>query len=302
MTVMATASQANLQLETRRLSFQSILAATDLSEGGTGSVKLAAQLAKQYHSKLYVLHAVEPEIWVPGAHEIIATRKDLERIRHQLHDYAQNIPELGMVKREELVVCASPQTAIETTVMSKSVDLLVVGAHGRQGLRKLALGSVAEWAIRHVHCPIFVAGPKWKHAKRERQSILFATSLRPESLRSAQYASSLAQEYNAEVTLLHVVPPADPEFQSAAERQSALAKLHQLLPHDAPDWCTPRFEVVSGDVPDVVIDMASAIGATMIILGARSKAALSEHAPWAILSKIIASAPCPVLVVPTHSA
>jgi nucleotide-binding universal stress UspA family protein len=305
MTVIATASkpvQDHLQLETRRLSFRSILAATDLSEEGTSSIKLAADLAFQYRSQLYVVHAVPPQIYVPRVDQIEATRKDLERIRYRLHAYNQDIPELRKVEYEEMVVCASPQTAIATTVISKKIDLLVVGSHGRQGVPKLALGSIAEWSIRHVHCPILVAAPKWNHATRERQSILFATSLRAESLRPAQYASSLAQEYNAELTLLHVVSPDDPEFGSVTEQQNVLAKLHQLLPQNASDWCTPRFEVLSGEVANVVEKVASAIGATMIILGARVGGPLSEHAPWGILSKIIAEARCPVLVVPTHSA
>jgi hypothetical protein len=104
-------------------------------------------------------------------------------------------------------------------VQNYSIDLLVIGSHGRKGLAKLALGSVAEWAIRHLSCPVLVVGPKCNKVFGPVKSILFATDLVPDNLRSAQYANSIAQEYNATLRLMHVIPEGDTtELDSQAKR------------------------------------------------------------------------------------
>src|SRR5271154_4015303 len=78
------------------LRFRSILAATDCSPASETAVKLAARLAKEFHARLYVLHAVLPELYGVGVTGPVPelALMDLENARKHLHQYIEHIPEL----------------------------------------------------------------------------------------------------------------------------------------------------------------------------------------------------------------
>ena len=101
------------------------------------------------------------------------------------------------------------------------IDLIVVGTHGRSGLGKLLLGSVAEDILRHASCPVLTVGPKVSGRAKlpalpargrdlapvelELQQIVFATDFAQYSLYAAQEAVALAEEFRSRLTLLHVI-------------------------------------------------------------------------------------------------
>lgn len=294
-------NREGLHLGTQRIRFRSILAPTDLSAANAISMRLAARLAKQFQSRLCVLYAVMSEVYPGGKKRAVPAIEglELENAQRALHEYVRHIPELRTAKHEEMTLLGTPANAIQTAVETKGADLLVIGSHGRRGLAKLALGSVAEWAIRHLHCPVLVAGPKCSTMTLQPvESIIFASDLSAETLRPAQYAASIAQEGNGKYTLLHV--HTDQSELTEAEKRLLLASLRQLLPYGAQEWCIPRFEVEAGDVGEVILRSAQANRATMIVLGARQRLPLADHAPWGTVSAIISSAHCPILVVPAH--
>ena len=109
-------------------------------------------MAKESHAKLYVLHSILPELYgveMRGPVPELALM-DLQNARENLHRYVEHIPELRTVKHKEIVFLGSASDAIQSAGESNGIDLLVLGSHGRHGLAKLTLGSVAEWAIRRL--------------------------------------------------------------------------------------------------------------------------------------------------------
>jgi hypothetical protein len=114
---------------------------------------------------------------------------DLVTAQDNLHKYALRIPELRTVVHKEIVFLGSVVDGIESGSESHAIDLLVLGCHGRQGLAKLALGSVAEWAIGRLHYPVLIAGLACDKSFRPFRSIVIGTDLRGQSLHAAQYAS-----------------------------------------------------------------------------------------------------------------
>ncbi len=284
------------------LRFRSILVATDYSSASATAVKLAARLAKEFHSRLSVLHAVEPDL--PAADMAGPSPElqlaDLQFDRENLHAYADHIPELRTVKHKEIVFLGSPSHAIQSAGQANDIDLLVVGSHGRQGLAKLALGSVAEWAIRRLEYPVLVAGPMCDKTFRPFRSIVLATDFSEEASRSVQYAGSLAQDYNARLTVMHVLSPAKtPEEQQHVELRT-LGKLRELLPNDHGECCTTQYQVKTGDIATAVISTAQENRANLIVLRAQRRSTLADHRPRTKLSAIIRGARCPVLVVPAQ--
>src|ERR1700744_4942435 len=167
------------------LRFRSIMIATDCSPASATAVRLGARLAKQFHAKLYVLHATMPELYgvgVPGPVPELAFL-DLRTAQEHLHQYALRSPELGSVVHKEIVHFGSAVEGIESAGESHKIDLLVMGSHGRKGLGKLVIGSVAEGAISHVPYPVLVTGPACPKRSRPFQSIVLGTNLTDQSLR-----------------------------------------------------------------------------------------------------------------------
>ena len=87
-------------------------------------------------------------------------------------------------------------STIAETIEEKHSALLVLGTHGRTGLRKLVLGSVAECAFREASCPVMTVGPKVVQSKscgREAKHFLVPTDLSSESMSALPYGTSLAK-------------------------------------------------------------------------------------------------------------
>ena len=285
------------------LRFRSILVATDCSPASATAVKMAARLAKEFHAKLYVLHAVMPELYgvgTPGPVPELAP-VDLQVSGENLHKYAEHIAELRTVAHKEIVFLGSPGDGIRSAGESHDIDLLVLGSHGREGLAKLTLGSVAEWAIGRLHYPVLVAGPMCDKTSRPMRSIVLGTDFTEQALRPAQYAAGMAKDYQARLTIVNVLPGASTAKQEVGAELTTNKKLRQLMPGDCEDWCTLKFDVRTGEIAPAILQSARENKANLIVLGARHKAPLADHMPRTKLSAIIREAHCPVLLVPAHS-
>jgi universal stress protein A len=283
------------------LRFRSILVATDCTPASQVAVRLAARMAKEFHARLSVVHSILPELYGVGVCGPVPelALADLQNARENLHRYVEHIPELRTVKHKEVVFLGSPNEAIQSVAESNGVDLLVLGSHGRHGLAKLTLGSVAEWAIGSLTYPVLVAGPMCDRNLRPIRSIVLATDL-SQALSPAAYASSLAQDYNARLTVLSVLPHVRPTDDQGQIKSSIPEKLQQLVPSDCTEQCTLNFEVETGDVAPAILHSAQINKANLIVLGAKHRAPLADHVPRTKLSAIIRGSHCPVLVVPTQ--
>jgi nucleotide-binding universal stress UspA family protein len=211
--------------------------------------------------------------------------------------------------------------ALSEIVRTHEIDLLVVGTHGRTGVGKLVLGSKAEEVLRQATCPVLTIGPKI--ARRSKlpaiegdgkelspvdssvHQIVYASDFSPESLTAAPFAASLAQEFQAKLTLLHVIQ----EFEDTGRRPRlidvALQRLEDLVPEKASLWYSPRPVVQFGSPAHCILQEAVDLKADLIVLGVRSAAghlAAATHLPWTTAHKVIVHAPCPVLTVPFTAA
>lgn len=282
------------------LRFRSILAATDCSPASATAVKLAARLAKEFHARLYVLHAVAPEMYATNLCGPVPELElmNFETAQRNLHDYAEHIPDLRSVKHKEIVFLGSAADGIQSAGKAHGIDLLVLGSHGRQGLAKLTLGSVAEWAVRRLNYPVLVAGPACDQSMLPIRSIVMATDLTEHAQRSAQYAASLGQDYNSKLTVATVLAPSETTQEQARTEQTTMRNLRQLLPSDCGDWCTLKCVVKFGEIATTVLQTAQENKANLIVLGAKHRPPLADHRPSAKLTAIIRGSRCPVLVVP----
>jgi nucleotide-binding universal stress UspA family protein len=287
-----------------RIQLKNILYATDFSPAAAAAVPYAAGLAKHYGSELYAMHVrppavnpmAPPESWgsLEEAAKILA-----EQERRKLLDMFVGIKPRVLIKEGDIW----PHLA--AAIDSNHIDLVVVGTRGRSGVRKFFLGSAAEEIFRQAPCPVLTVGP---HSPAEPKQageitrILLATDFRLESTAAASYAISLAQEYQAYLTLLHVLaePKAGDLVHPSDLAASYTQRLHYLVPPEAELWCVPDFVVERGDAADKILEIAAQRKSDLIVLGIHQPQGLpgaATHLPMATAHKVVSHANCPVLTV-----
>ena len=137
---------------------RTILHPTDYSPSSDAAFAFACSLAREYFSEILLLHIVESEFVMPmeGVLAPFPT-DDLDPARQRL-DRLFPLDQHVKVRREIAVGDAVEE--IVRTAAAAEVDMIVMGTHGRTGLSRLLLGSVAEGVLRRVACPVlFVKQP-----------------------------------------------------------------------------------------------------------------------------------------------
>jgi len=133
------------------LPIRTILHPTDFSEPSDYALRLAVALARDHGARLVLLHvAAPPPAFYSEAILIPAPPDPHEEERQRLDRLA--VP--GEVPTERRVVEGSPAEEVLRSAEDLGVDLIVMGTHGRTGLARLLMGSVAELVVRKAACPV----------------------------------------------------------------------------------------------------------------------------------------------------
>ena len=128
-----------------------ILHPTDFSERSEHAFRLACALARDHNAPLLVLHVSSPYV-IYGEGVLVEPPPDHTReLRAQLEQVRPYDPRVVL---EHRLVEGDPATEIIRATREAGCDLIVLGTHGRTGLRRLLMGSVAEEVVRKAHCPV----------------------------------------------------------------------------------------------------------------------------------------------------
>ncbi len=310
---------AEIRDQKQKIGFKHVLLATDFSNASRQALAYALAIAKRYSSALSIVHAIPPKPRDPIPME--ALPRELNRSQF---DAEQQMKRLGENVRLDDLSC---HTVIEqgtvwdvlaSVIQRESADLLVLGTHGRSGLKKLALGSVAEAALRLASCPVLTIGPHVPTVGPgpvEFRRILFATDFGLAANKAFPYALSLAEDHRAKLILLHMVPPMPsanlgstaygPSACAADQytnwqktmREESRTKLKGLLPPDTKLVAEPECIAATDFLPEGILDVAAKYGTDLIVMGANPTFSprMAAHMPWALIHEVVCGAKCPVL-------
>jgi len=285
-----------------RISLKNILFATDFTSASDAALPYAAALADWYGAKVVVAHAVSPEPMLEVPMDV--TPRDIDfswqNAEKKMAAFLARDPLHG-VPAETALQQGQLWDVLCKVIHDRSIDLVVVGTHGRAGLRKIALGSVAEEVIRRAPCPVLTVGPHALHQAgsfEKWKCILFATDFSAGSLNALPYALSFAEENQARLIIVHEIPLVPVQEQESV-RENTRKRLEFLFPPDASEWCTPEFIVGFDFAGEGILRIAEQRGADLIVMGvhATSSPWVSAHMPWAVAHEIICEARCPVMTV-----
>jgi nucleotide-binding universal stress UspA family protein len=141
---------------------EKLLVALDGSELSTSVLPFAGDLSKRLQASIVLFHAVfEPVMTYPGA-EAIFTTTALEQMQAGAQEFlasrAGNLTSQG-VEAEVVVALGNATDGIVWAAERENADLIVMSTHGRSGLERVVLGSVADGVVRRTSLPVIVVRP-----------------------------------------------------------------------------------------------------------------------------------------------
>jgi universal stress protein A len=137
-----------------------ILVPVDFSEPSRSALTYAAQLARAFDATIDVLHVWEVPVFVPPEFGMSAgpdlslselTRQNAERL---LAAFVEDAAKRGIHVQAAHTLAGVPSMTIVDAAKAGNYDLIVIGTHGRTGLSRALIGSVAERVVRHSSCAV----------------------------------------------------------------------------------------------------------------------------------------------------
>lgn len=297
-----------------RLQLNRILCATDLSDLGNYAVSYGIALAKGFKAKLYLCHVVDLSSTTMYGEATFA----FEAQNLYMEDYAQGqLNDLigdSEVDCEALVTTGKASDEIIRLAEEKSVDLVITATRGRSGLKRLILGSVTEHLMKTLPCPLLsLRGSDYeKKTVSEHglmpKKILVGCDFSPDSDRAYEYGVSLAQEYQSELHLVHVIaPPLYKDLPKAMMeerdrlhkdlRETLNEKLKGMIPDEAFNWCAPKTVLLAGQPHEELTKYAVVQDMDLIVLGVRGHGMVESLFVGSTTERVVRQAICPVLSV-----
>jgi nucleotide-binding universal stress UspA family protein len=297
-----------------RLQLKHIFCTTDFSDLSNRAIPYSFAMAKEFDARLYVCHVIGLPTST-GYGEVIADMVEQQnRAMEYAHEELIRIVGKQHTEWEPLVSTGHTADEIARLAEKKSADLVVTATHGRSGLKRLVLGSVTERLIRTLPCPMLIIPgteqdlPVTKASDFKPRRILIGCDFSKVSTLAFEYGLSLAQEFQAELHLAHVVEPPDYRDldRSGLEYGKDVSKdfldylnskLEKLLPDDARNWCSPKTILLKGKPDEQLVDYADANDIDMITLGVRGQGLVEKLLIGSTTDRVIRRTSRPVLSV-----
>ncbi|MGB2834759.1 MAG: universal stress protein [Candidatus Sulfotelmatobacter sp.] len=287
-----------------RILFDRILFATDFSPASIVALPYATAIARHFGAKIYLAYVIPPD-----AYDLIPVdERDpvLENIRAHAEGQMAAVrarPLLKGLSHEVLVDHGFVWPMLSAMAEKHEINLIVIGTHGRRGVEKMLLGSIAEEILRCAQCPVLMVGPESSVAPETEarlRRILYATDFSPESEPAMHYACALSKEYNAELFFLHVAEdvwqePLSTRMQAADFFRLRLAEKRWALE----EVVAPEFHVEFGVPAEFILETAIKLQIELIVLGVRGTRfpRVAAHLPGPTAYDVVSHARCPVLVI-----
>jgi nucleotide-binding universal stress UspA family protein len=291
-----------------------ILCPIDFSETSRHALEHAVAIAKWYGSRVTALHVIHaplypaPQIFVAGFTDITAPPSvDYTSREKELQAWLEPAHRAG-VKADVLLDEGNTVGRILEQARLHQADLVVMGTHGLGGFERFMLGSVAEKVLRRATCPVMtVPPPAATAAKVPYTRLLCPVDFSESSLAALRFALSLAEESDANLTILHVFdwPPDDellverfdaPEFRHLVEDE-ARGRLEALVTNDVRVWCKPSTKVAYGKPYRQILEIAEKEATDLIVIGVRGRNPLDLTLFGSTTNHVVRRASCPVLTL-----
>jgi nucleotide-binding universal stress UspA family protein len=285
--------------------FRKILCPIDFSPGSRRAMQAAIRLANESGAELVLVHAwhLPPILYlehlVPG-----------DAIQ-QMSDDATRMLDAALAEARDLVTArvtaklltGVPWMSIVEATEDPAIDLVVIGTHGRTGLSRVLVGSVAEKVIRHAPCSVMAIRPDSEVAPFEH--VLCPSDFTDPARYATALAASFVRRGGARIALLHVYEPpvtyANEPFAPAVTLEldrRAAAQLQQTtaeLRREVDVAVEPRLRVGSAGA-EILHALDEDRTIDLVVMGSHGRTGIKRVLLGSVAEKVVRHARCPVVV------
>src|SRR5918911_1310166 len=263
--------------------FQQIMVPLDGSELAERALPCAEQLGVATGATLHLVHAVElvppPTVgfalaYMPGRIHGDLVAQETQQATAYLDKMRERVAASGVHVRTEQMLGIAAATLLDYE-RDAGIDLVVMCSHGRTGLARFALGSVAEHLLRHGTAPVLLVRPFGDPVSLEHAVVPLDGSERAE--KALQVVNGLAPDVVREVTLVRVIE--GPEQRSEAENYLAEAAQQLQVDHLA---C--RQQVERGNAAQVILDVAGTD--KLVVMATHGRSGLTRWALGSVADRV----------------
>jgi nucleotide-binding universal stress UspA family protein len=297
------------------LQLKRILFPTDFSRCADQALEHAVFLAEKYDAEIHVLHAVtlfndQPEVVNDEFDETEKMIKKLEDIAElQLNKVsdAHEDDDIKIIKVQTRGISAAP--AILDYAAENSIDLIVMGTHGRRGLGHFFLGSVAEEIVRVSECPVFtIREAETPTPPKSKEKILVPVDFSEHSQNALVNAKEIAKSYEAKIHLLHIIEETIHPAYSLSGKSSIFdivpnikedceKRLKKMISEKIGDEVKTEIHIVSGQAANEIINFAKNNSMDLIVIATHGLTGLEHLLLGSTTEKVVRMASCPVFTI-----
>ena len=302
------------------MSIHHVMCPTDFSVHAKAAYAEAVRVARWFGAKVTLFHVIPPDI--PFGSELLyvppppVSSRGLRLAKlEELVEFRDAIDHAG-VPVETVLWMGDVAHEIRQAARDRSVDLLVMGTHGRTGIGRLVLGSVTEAILRRPPVPVLTVHRPLPSRSRLFRHVLCAVDVSEWSAGTVGFAVALSGDGAEHLTVLSVIEDL-PELQARARghfsleeveryrldlERATVAELQERIPDEARTACRIEEIVRFGQAHREILEVAEDEGADLIVMGSPGKGALDRLVFGSTVRGVIRAARCPVLIVPSRHA
>ncbi|MEW6278156.1 MAG: universal stress protein [Candidatus Eremiobacterota bacterium] len=273
-----------------------ILLPLDGSALSETALPVARALAERWKAEVLLARVVDPFVAAaPGVLPSLAVRMNSVE-QEAAARYLDGIRFPGSVTRH---ATGSPREALVRLAAEEGADLVVMASHGRSGLKRWLLGSVAEAVLRESPCPVLLVRPSRRSEDGFRHILVPVDGSEPSLAVLQRLAPYLAA--GGRVTLLRasdLVIHDSAQLLAPAVREAYLRSLELDLQQQKLEGVEVDPRVLDGEAADAILTLAEEVGCDLIAMSSHGRTGLKRLVLGSVAEKVARHAPCPVLVFP----
>ncbi len=291
--------------------WRNILVPTDFAGAARQALQLAVRLAPP-GCTVHVMHVITPTESDPYSPvrlrpEVQARQRLPEEVTDELlQQLVQDVAADQVVIARAWRRASDVIGAILDYADTVEAELIVLGTHGRRGLQRFLLGSVAEAIVRRASVPVLTIR---EHARVPEaiRHILVPTDFSDDARMALREAARWAAHFRARLTLLHVLAPAviPVSVTEMATVYEVMPDLQERLQEELTRWIEAKVpEVVSSDirieegpVDLTILERARQDQADLIVMATHGRSGVARWLLGSVTERVLRQAPCPVLTL-----
>jgi len=285
-----------------------ILVPVDFSEFSTKAAEYALFLAEKFCARVTLFHAmvlfktdIKEKEHLESYEEVIEKIED-KRFK-KLQDHCKKGEKKGVEVDSVLERGISEADTILDHCSDGDYDLVVMGTHGRTGIKRWTTGSVAEKVVHHSPVPVITVHKDIK--KFSIKNILIPDDFSDFSLQAIEQGKGLAEVFEAKCTFLHTVMQREHELYYNISSKPILETnpqlkdiiINNIIDRTGMKRDKAEYVVMEGTPYKIIVQYAEENNIDLIVMGTRGLGALMHALIGSNAERVVRTASCPVLTV-----